>query len=175
MNKQSSISTGLVVVVLILFVVTAAFITRLVIYPKRTSEVAPRKTRATNQTYTKIIALNQTPADGETPTETDQSGLEEQPIEEVENSEAQSQLSPTVAETEELLSPTNSPTDRLLAQDTSDKIEAPTETGAQIESDEAQLTPTPTTIVNLPEAGVVDQGLIIFLIAAFFIIFSFVY
>lgn len=125
-----------------------------------TSAVAPRKTKAANVTYSKLIALNQvTPEITLTPTPTVAS-------EEVASTSKTESITETPIPT---LTLTPTPTETVLA------YANPTVTGtASLEAD-ITTTLTPTKVKNLPDTGFIYNGLIIFAAAMVLVFFSFLF
>lgn len=108
----------------------------------KTSAVAPRITKASNVTYSKLIALNQvTPEATPTPT-----------------------LTESLTET-----PTPSPTETVLA------YANPSVTGSASSEANITTTLTPTKVKDLPDAGFIYNGLIIFAAAMVLVFFSFLF
>ncbi len=117
----------------------------------KTSQVAPRKTKAANVTYSKLIALNQiTPEITPTPTSTE--------------TLASSETTETLTET-----PTPTPTETVLA------YANPSVTGSASPGASLTTTLTPTKVKDLPDAGFVYNGLIIFAAAMVLVFFSFLF
>lgn len=118
-----------------------------------TSKIAPKKTKAASITYSKYLALNTAPG-GLNPTATL-----------IPTSGPTSAISPTI-----MISITNTPTptEVVLAYNN------PSITITKAASTSA-TTPTITSIKNLPSAGFVYNGLVIFAAATLLVFFSFLY
>ena len=135
----------------------------------KTSQVAPRKTKAANITYSKLIALNQVTPET-TPTaqaEDTTSGEETESI-----TETPTQTGETVSVTgvESITeTPTPTPTETVLA------YANPTVTDTASSEADTTTTLTPTKVKNLPDTGFIYNGLIIFAAAMVLVFFSFLF
>lgn len=133
----------------------------------QTSQIAPRKTKAANVTYSKLIALNEVTPDPElTPTPTEEESQETASEQTSISGETFSQPE-TEGEIEEALTPT--PTETVLAY-----VNPTTTEDASAEAS-TTVTQTPTKVQDLPDAGFVYNGLIIFAAAMVLVFFSFLF
>lgn len=121
------------------------------------SKIAPIKTKAANITYSKLVALNPTGTELVSP----QDQISTVPTPTVEEEINEVTITPTDVEN----SPT--PTEIILAYKTLDAEEAT--------EDSKILTVSPTKIQDLPDAGFVYNGLIIFSAAMLLVFFSFLF
>lgn len=156
LKNKSKITTIILMFVTISLIGTIFYISTLLTSgdENKISAVAPRKTKAANVTYSKLIALNQVTPEI-TPTVTPTVSIEGQ----------------TASETTESLTetPSPTPTETVLA------YVNPSVTGQA--SSEADITTTliPTKVKDLPDAGFVYNGLIIFAAAMILVFFSFLF
>ncbi len=121
------------------------------------SKIAPIKTKAANITYSKLVALNPTGTEVVSP----QEQISTVPTPTVEEEINEVTITPTDVEN----SPT--PTEIILAYSTSEPKEAT--------EDSQILTVTPTKVKDLPDAGFIYNGLIIFSAAILLVFFSFLF
>lgn len=116
----------------------------------KTSSLAPKKTKAANVTYSKLIALNT---------------VSIMPTEELVTSTAEP--SPTINQ----ISPTNiispSPTEIILALDNSGSTSS--------QAAQVNTSVSPTRVTSLPETGFINNSLILFAAALVLIFFSFIF
>ena len=111
-----------------------------------TTNVAPRTTKAANITYSKLVALNTTPVETTATPTTVPSVM----------------ISPTVEQT-----PT--PTEIILSYNN------PTVTGTATNAAQVSTTISPTKIENLPSAGFIYNGLVIFGAATLLVFFALIF
>ena len=129
-----------------------------------TSPVAPKTTKATSNTYSKLVALN-TIQDTPTPTlilsPTEEANA--QPVPVVTNAE------PTAAESSTgEISSTPTPTEILLALNSPVVTESYASSSPTLES-------TSSAVTSLPESGFINNALIMFISAGLLIFFSFLF
>jgi cytochrome c biogenesis factor len=168
-QDKSKITTGLLIFMTIFLIGAIFYISNLLISgdnETKTSAVAPRKTKAANVTYSKLIALNNiSPEPTLTPTlaPTSTPAVSTTPAT---SSEINKSFVEAGGTTE---APTPTPTEIILA------YANPSVTGEA--SSEAGITSTiiPTKVKDLPDTGFVYNGLIIFAAAMVLVFFSFLF
>jgi cytoskeletal protein RodZ len=147
MKKEKIVTLGLILMMIFLIGAIFYFSYLLMEAPteeKTTSAVAPKKTKAQVATSEKFIALNQNTSSNPSPTS----------------------YLPTST-------PTQTPTDNLVTKETPTPTEiilAKAETPTPLPSNNYYL--SPTKITTLPTSGAVHSILILFGVAAFFILYS---
>jgi len=169
-KNKSKIATVLLMFITVFLIGTIFYISTLLTSgdENKTSAVAPRKTKAANVTYSKLIALNQDTVEKEpepslTPTPT---VLPEEEVATIET--VSTTLTPSLKE-DQGLTETPTPTETVLAYvnpTTADKASSEAKTVATLE---------PTNIKDLPDAGFIYNGLIIFAAAIVLVFFSFLF
>lgn len=150
-NKPKLITIVLILMIFFLFG-SIFYITKVITSEQgtETASLAPKKTKAANLTYSKLIALNTVSV---TPTM-------ELVTPTTEPSSTIGQISPT-----KIISP--SPTEIILALDNSKNSSSQ---AAQIST---SISPTKAT--SLPETGFINNSLILFAAASILILFSFIF
>jgi len=124
----------------------------------KASQVAPRQTKAASVTYSKLIALNSVAVEP-TPTPTEAITSQEY--------DSQTATENTVVESS---TPTPTPTETVLA------YVNPTTTNNDASSEaDIATSKNPTTVKDLPDAGFIYNGLIIFAAAMVLVFFSFLF
>lgn len=132
----------------------------------RSSAIAPQKTKAANVTYSKLIALNNIPPELTlTPTlaPTSTPVISTTPATSSEINKSFIEMGGTTG------APTPTPTEIILAYTN------PSITGEASLEAGITLTITPTNVKDLPDAGFVYNGLIIFAAAMVLVFFSFLF
>lgn len=151
-NRSQLVTAALIVLVIVLMGSTFYISSTLLGSDqngKNSSGLAPKKTKASNVTYSKLIALNNV-----TPTSV--------PTMEVTPTQG---VSPTIT-----VSETPSPTEIILARSPS-ITEGLSASGAATPT----VSVSPTRIVSLPKTGIINNALIIFSLSLLVIFFSFLF
>lgn len=168
--KKINITTIVLLVLIIVLVASIFYITFVLTSEKPTeqstaSAIVPRKTKASNTTYKKFLSVN-LPTNTPIPI----------PTEPEPDTQVQSETSeePTVTEdptqiggnTEFELTPT--PTEIILAYEEIQAINSPLPSASEV-------TLTPTRAQEIPDAGFIQNVLIMFAVAGLFIFFAFLF
>lgn len=180
-KKRPPLTTILLIVALIFLLGAVIFISRIVLQTRQTTQIAPKKTKATSVTYSKLITLNRTAETEEQP-ENEQNEREKLPADseptETVNSQSTTVSMEEPTPTEKLLAynnltstptPTPTPTSKIVSP--TPTTELAVETGGELSPTEKS--PTVTVISNLPEAGLIDNIVTIFTAASLLILLSF--
>ncbi len=162
MNKKKSTKTTVFLVLVILTLMASSFYISFILSNENSESVptAPKKIKAADITYTKLIALGEVSVSpGESETVSPTSG------EEVSLSPTAEAVSPTV----ELLP---SPTEIILAQGPTTPVGT---SSAYNNGITATPSPTTTKLSSLPESGFINNTLVIFAVSSLMIFFSFLF
>lgn len=163
MKTKSTIISAVLVIVIVVLAGSMIIISKALLSDDPLSSqgqtIAARKIKASDRSYSKLIALNRTPSNSPTPSQVDTT-LTPTP-----STEADAQLtpSPTGSVPDEELSGSVTPTEIILAYQN-------TTPGA---SQSSSL--SPTGVDNLPESGNFNNALILFGVSGVFIFLSFIF
>lgn len=163
MKTKSSIISVVLAIVIVVLVGSMIIISKALLsdnpLSSRGQTIAARKIKASDRSYSKLIAFNWTPSNSPTPTPGDTT-LTPTPSTEP---DAQLTPSPTGTNPDDELSGSVTPTEIILAYQN-------TTPGA---SQSSSL--SPTGVDNLPESGNFNNALILFAVSAVFIFLSFIF